>query len=68
MPCFRTLECINITLYLGEEAGPVGLEVNSSSLEDGGDLLGGDGDVVISEDEGGVDAGELSRHSGVQVS
>ena len=54
--------------YLGEEAGPVRLEVNSSSLEDGGDLLGGDGDIVIGEDEGGVDAGELSGHGGVQVS
>ena len=55
-------------MYLGEEAGPVRLEVNSSSLEDGGDLLGGDGDIVIGEDEGGVDAGELSGHGGVQVS
>merc|ERR1719370_581018 len=44
---------------LGEEAGPVGLNIDTSSLEDGGDLLGGDGDIVISEDEGGVDAGEL---------
>lgn len=74
MPCYKTTRDTGIwkykyiILYLGEEAGPVGLEVNSSSLEDGGDLLGGDGDVVISEDEGGVDAGELSRHGGVQVS
>merc|ERR1719511_578869 len=44
---------------LGEEAGPVGLNINTSSLEDGCDLLGGDGDIVIGEDEGGVDAGEL---------
>merc|ERR1719400_1638891 len=44
---------------LGEEAGPVGLNIDTSSLEDGGDLLGGDGNIVISEDEGGVDAGEL---------
>ena len=54
--------------YLGEEAGPVGLELDSSSLEDGGDLLGGDGDIVIGEDERGVDAGELSGHGGAQVS
>merc|ERR1712115_642108 len=32
---------------LGEEAGPVGLNIDTSSLEDGGDLLGGDGNVVI---------------------
>merc|ERR1719340_9811 len=51
---------------LGEESGPVGLEVDSGSLEDGGDLLGGDGDVVIGEDEGGVHAGELGRHGGVR--
>merc|ERR1719352_2112827 len=44
---------------LGEEAGPVGLNINTSSLEDGGDLLRGDGDVVVSEDEGGVDASKL---------
>merc|ERR1719195_780358 len=44
---------------LGEEAGPVGLNIDTSSLEDGGDLLGGDGNIVIGEDEGGVDAGEL---------
>ena len=51
---------------LGEESGPVGLEVDSGSLEDGGDLLGGDGDVVIGKDEGGVHAGELGRHGGVR--
>merc|ERR1719192_2471112 len=44
---------------LGEKAGPVGLNIDTSSLEDGGDLLGGDGNIVIGEDEGGVDAGEL---------
>merc|ERR1719153_829718 len=44
---------------LGEETGPVGLNIDTSSLEDGGDLLGGDCNIVVSEDEGGVDAGEL---------
>merc|ERR1719300_1685965 len=44
---------------LGEEAGPVGLNIDTSSLEDGGDLLGGDGNIVISEDEGGVNAGKF---------
>merc|ERR1712181_134253 len=44
---------------LGEEAGPVGLNINTSSLEDGGDLLRGDGDIVVSKDEGGVDASKL---------
>merc|ERR1719234_1290446 len=42
---------------LGEEAGPVGLNINS--LEDGGDLLRSDGDVIVGEDEGGVDASKL---------
>ena len=32
---------------------------NNKHLEDGGDLLGGDGNIVISEDEGGVDAGKF---------
>ena len=32
---------------------------NNKHLEDGGNLLGGDGNIVIGEDEGGVDAGEL---------
>merc|ERR1719362_2134011 len=44
---------------LGEEARPIGLNINTSSLEDGGDLLRGDGDVIVSKDEGGVDAGKL---------
>merc|ERR1719320_350814 len=44
---------------LGEEAGPVGLNINTSSLEDGGDLLRGHGDIVVGEDEGGVDASKL---------
>merc|ERR1719458_164934 len=37
---------------LGEEAWPVRLNLDTSSLEDGGDLLGGDGDVIVGEDEG----------------
>merc|ERR1719278_2576759 len=41
---------------LREEAGPVGLNIDTSSLEDGADLLGGDGNIVVSEDEGGVNA------------
>ena len=45
--------------YLGEEARPVGLNIDTGSLEDGGDLLRGDGDVVVGEDEGGVDASKL---------
>jgi len=44
---------------LGEEARPVWLNINTGSLEDCGDLLRGDGDVVVSEDEGGVDASKL---------
>merc|ERR1719447_894322 len=44
---------------LGEETRPVGLNVDTSSLEDGGDLLRGDCDVIVSEDKGGVDAGKL---------
>merc|ERR1719357_2431800 len=44
---------------LGEETRPVGLNIDTSSLKDGGDLLGGDGNIVIGEDEGGVNAGEL---------
>ena len=46
-------------LYLGEEARPVRLNLNTSSLENGGDLLRGDSDVIVSEDEGSVDAGKL---------
>merc|ERR1719507_716975 len=44
---------------LGKEAWPIGLNINTSSLEDGDDLLRGDGDVIVSKDEGGVDAGKL---------
>merc|ERR1719277_661016 len=47
---------------LSEETWPVGFEFYSSSLENGGDLLWCDGDVVIGEDEGGVDTGEFSGH------
>merc|ERR1719239_1881587 len=44
---------------LGKEAWPIGLNINTSSLEDGGDLLRGDGNVIVSKDEGGVDAGKF---------
>ena len=46
-------------MYLGEEARPVRLNLNTGSLENGGDLLRGDSDVIVSEDEGSVDAGKL---------
>jgi len=44
---------------LGEETRPVGLNIDTSSLEDGGDLLRGDCDVIVSEDKCSVDAGKL---------
>merc|ERR1719340_346828 len=44
---------------LGEETGPVGLDIHTSSLENGGDLLRCYGDIVVSQDEGGVDTGEF---------
>merc|ERR1740119_13532 len=44
---------------LGEKSGPVGLELHTSSLQDGGDLLAGDGNIVIGQAEGGVAAGKL---------
>ena len=45
--------------YLREEARPVRLNLNTGSLENGVDLLRGDSDVIVSEDEGSVDAGKL---------
>ena len=55
--------------YLREEARPVRLNLNTGSLENGGDLLRGDSDVIVGEDEGSVDAGEFRRHGcGAQVS
>merc|ERR550519_2285091 len=54
---------VNRLESLGEESGPVRLEFDISCLEDGGQLLGGDGDIVISEDEGSVGASEFrGRH------
>merc|ERR1719201_520275 len=44
---------------LGEEARPVRLNLDTSSLENGGDLLRGDSDVIVGKDEGSVDAGKL---------
>ena len=50
----------NMQTHLGEKSGPVGLDLDASRLADGGDLLGGDGDVVVSQDEGGVDTGKFA--------
>ncbi|GMS98587.1 hypothetical protein PENTCL1PPCAC_20762, partial [Pristionchus entomophagus] len=49
---------------LGEEAGPEGLDDDVGGLQEGGDLVSGDGDLVVVEDEGGVDASLLlnGRH------
>merc|ERR1719187_276329 len=44
---------------LGEKAGPEGLHGHLSGLQDGGDLLTGDVDLVVGENECGVDAGQL---------
>merc|ERR1719318_14901 len=44
---------------LSEESWPIWLNINTGSLQDGGQLLGGDGNIVIGEDEGGVHAGEF---------
>merc|ERR1719430_1744583 len=57
---------------LGEEAWPVRLNLDTSSLEDGGDLLRSDSDVIVGEDEGSVDAsklrvGHLSRFDAVSA-
>ena len=43
---------------LGKESSPVGLYLHPGSLEDGGDLLGGDGHVVVGKDEGSVHTGQ----------
>ena len=45
---------------LGEKAGPVRLNLDLGGLQDGVDLLTGDGDIVVGEDEGGVDTGEFA--------
>jgi hypothetical protein len=45
--------------HLGEEGGPDGLDLDLGSRDQGSDLVGGDLDVVIGEDEGGVGGSEL---------
>merc|ERR1719374_437057 len=44
---------------LGEKRGPVWLNRDAGGLQEGGDLVGGDGNAVIVKDEGGVDAGQF---------
>ena len=52
------------TPYLGEESGPVGLDGDTGGLDDGVDLLGGDSDVIVGKNEGGVNASEFGiRHN-----
>ena len=43
--------------YLGKESWPVRLNLDTSSLQDGGDLLRGDGNIIIGQDQGSVHAG-----------
>ena len=45
--------------YLGEQSGPVGFYGDAGGLQEGGDLVGGDGDAVVVEDQSGVDAGQF---------
>ncbi|GMR52802.1 hypothetical protein PMAYCL1PPCAC_22997, partial [Pristionchus mayeri] len=49
---------------LGEESRPERLNGDVGGLQEGGDLVSGDGDLVVLEDEGGVDASLLfdGRH------
>ena len=64
MEFLKSIIYLEFTPYLGEESGPVGLDGDTGGLDDGVDLLGGDGDVIVGKDEGGVNAGEFgSRHN-----
>jgi len=45
---------------LGEERRPVGLDLDTGSLDDGGDVVSADLNAVVGADEGGVDASELT--------
>merc|ERR1719232_170886 len=42
---------------LGKESWPVRLNLDTGRLEDGGDLLRGDGNIIIGQDQGSVHAG-----------
>ncbi|KAF1769259.1 hypothetical protein GCK72_001075 [Caenorhabditis remanei] len=44
---------------LGEKSWPVWLELDVGGLEKGGDLLAGDGDLVILKDESSVNASQF---------
>uniref|UniRef100_A0A6G5A265 Uncharacterized protein n=1 Tax=Rhipicephalus microplus TaxID=6941 RepID=A0A6G5A265_RHIMP len=48
----------------GKEARPVRLDLDASSLQDGADLLGGDGNLIVLKNQGAVNASELvvGRH------
>ncbi|GMS99871.1 hypothetical protein PENTCL1PPCAC_22046, partial [Pristionchus entomophagus] len=49
---------------LGEESRPERLDGDVGGLQESGDLVSGDGDLIVLEDEGGVDASLLfdGRH------
>merc|ERR1719410_455831 len=60
---------VTVLKSLGKESWPVWLEFNTSSLEDRGESVSGDRNIVISEDESSVDTCKFSRHGdGAQVS
>merc|ERR1719419_916683 len=44
---------------LGEQAGPVGLNADAGCLQDGGQLVGRDSDLIVSEDQCGINARQL---------
>ena len=50
----RDLNKIIFYYNLIEESWPIGLNINTSSLQDGGNLLWWDGDIVTGKDEIGV--------------
>ena len=51
---------------LAEDHGPVGLDLDTGTLDEGLHLVGGHLLAIVGEDESGVGASEVSRHLSVE--